>query len=123
MIKLYAIYRWVCAFETKSHPISPSWCTYVVYIIGTNTIFSYVPKIFDLKKKKKRSILLTTGSVVLPSQAWISLFILKYFNFHIGFILIPSIPVGLQNISVGREGWTEGDSDFFGEVGISYLES
>lgn len=56
---------------------------------------------------------------MLLSQAWITLFILKYFNFHIGFVLIPSIPVGLPSISVGRDGWTEVDADFFREVGIS----
>lgn len=69
MIKLYAVYRWVCAFETKSHPISPSWCTYVVYIIGTNTIFSYVPKIFDLKKKKKKVYFVNDrlGCITIPS--------------------------------------------------------
>lgn len=40
----------------------------------------------------KNIFFLTTGSVMFLSQAWITVFILKYYNFHIGFILILSIP-------------------------------
>lgn len=76
-------------------PRSPRWSTWVVCVIGILPPSSMVPE-FTIYKSPFCS---TTGSVVCAAIPSLDCFIYLKKNtcFHIGFMLVPSIPAGLQS--------------------------